>query len=156
MKREERTKQLGYRFRVVDKLIQRYFSTRMVNDGKELTRMQCGTIRYLIENDDREVFQKDFEKDFAITGATATNILKLMEKGGIIERVPLKRDGRLKKLVLTQKGYQLDAKAQDNIERLEIGMLKGISEEDVAIFSDVMERITQNIVDLIEERQREN
>ena len=147
---------IGYRFRTVDKLIQKYFSTRMVNDGKELTRMQCGTIRYLIENEEREVFQKDLERDFEITGATATNILKLMEKDGIINRVPLERDARLKKLVLTEKGYRLDEFAHNNIEQLEIGMRKGLSEEEVAIFSDIMERITQNIVGLIEENADEN
>ena len=158
MNESERKEQLGHKFRIVDKNIQRYFQGSLCNNGKELTRMQCATIRYLKENADknREVFQKDLERDFSITGATATNILKLMEKDGIIHRVPLERDGRLKKLVLTEKGYRLDEKAHNNIMNLEIGMRKGLSEEEVAIFSDIMERITQNIVDLIEERTDEN
>ena len=147
---------LGYKFRRIDKRIQKYFSTRMVNDGKELTRMQSATIRYLIENEGRDVFQKDLERDFSIKGATATNILKLMEKDGVIRRVPLERDARLKKLVLTEKGYRLDAIAHDNIENLEIGIRKGLSEEEITIFSNILDKIAQNIEDLIKENPKEN
>ena len=100
--------------------------------------------------------EKDLERDFSIKGATATNILKPMEKDGVIRRVPLERDARLKKLVLTEKGYRLDAIAHDNIENLEIGIRKGLSEEEITIFSNILDKIAQNIEDLIKENPKEN
>lgn len=147
---------LGPRFRTIDNKIQKYFAGRMMNEGKELTRMQCGTIRYLIQHKEEEIFQKDYEKEFSISGATATNILKVMEKDGIIERIPLERDGRLKKLQLTEKGYRLDEKARQNIENLEKGLIRGISEEEITIFSNVLERMIQNIVELTKDVPEEN
>ena len=146
---------LGYKFRKIDHLIQKYFTARMRNDGKELTRMQCGTIRYLCEHDKEEVFQKDYEKAFSITGATATNILKLMEKDGIILRIPIERDARMKKLVLTEKGYRLEEQAKSNIRVLENQMIKGFTEEEVTTFRGLLDKVTQNIVELIEDPPRE-
>ena len=154
--RKDMPEHMGHKFRKVDKLIQKYFSTRMVSDGKELTRMQSSTIRYLIENEDQDVFQKDYERDFSITGATATNILKLMEKDGIIERVPLERDARLKKLTLTEKGYRLDEKVRENIDHLEAAFRNGLTEEELTIFSGILDKMTQNLANLIEENPKEN
>ena len=142
---------IGYKFRKINILIQKYFAARMISDGKELTRMQSATIRYLANRGQEEVFQKDYEKDFSISGATATNILKLMEKDGIIQRIPLERDGRLKKLVLTEKGYQLEDEACRTIRLLEDQIVKGLSEEEITRFSDTMDKIALNIVELLEE-----
>ena len=145
---------LGYKFRKIEILIKKYFGTKMVSDGKELTRMQSATIRYLSEHSQEEIFQKDYEKAFSISGATATNILKLMEKDGIIQRIPLERDGRLKKLVLTEKGCQLEEEAKQTIRTLEEQIVKGLSEEEKTRFSETLDKITLNIVELLEEGQK--
>ena len=141
---------IGQKLRIINNQIGRYFSNCWKKTGVDLTRMQCATIHYLKKHQEDEVFQKDLEAEFSISGATATNILKLMEKEEIILRQPLERDGRLKRIGLTEKGYCLDAKARENIERLEEAMRKNLTEEEIAIFSNVLDKITQNIVDLVE------
>lgn len=147
---------LGHKLRIVNNQIGRYFAHCWKRTGIELTRMQCATMHHLKHHSDKEVFQKDLEAEFSISGATATNILKLMEKEGLITRVPLERDGRLKQLRLTEKGLELDEKARNNVDRLEEAMKKGLTEEELATFSDLLERVTQNIVDLMEEDNEEN
>ena len=102
----------------------------------------------------QDVFQTDLEAAFSITGATATNILKVMEKDGVITRVPMPHDARLKKLVLTEKGLGLDDEAKSNIKRLEEGMKKGFTEEEIAQFRNYLDRVTQNIVDMVEENTK--
>ena len=77
-----------------------------------------------------------------------------MEKDGLITRVPMEKDARLKKLQMTEKGMQYDEVARANVIRLEAGMKKGFTEEEITIFREYLERLAQNIVDLVEENTK--
>lgn len=144
-------KNIGHKVRLAHIAIDRYFNTCWESQGIEPTRMQCATMRYLREHQGQDVFQKDLEEAFSFTAATATNILKVMEKDGLLTRVPMPQDARLKKLELTEKGWELDSKAYANVMRLEEGMRKDFSEEELSRFRAYLDRMTQNIGDLIEE-----
>lgn len=143
-------KNIGHKVRLAHIAIDKYFITCWEKAGIEPTRMQCGTMRYLRDHAGQDVFQKDLEEAFAITGATATNILKVMEKEGLITRVPMPHDARLKKLELTEKGLRLDEEARANVMRLEEGMKKGFSEEELTRFREYLDRMTENIISLSE------
>lgn len=148
------SKNIGHKTRVMHNYIDKYFHTSWEKKGIEPTRMQCATLHYLRANQEKEVFQKDLEATFSISGATATNILKVMEKDDLIHREPVPTDARLKKLVLTEKGIAFDDAARENIVRLEEGMKKGFTEEELTIFREYLDRMTQNIVDLVEENTK--
>lgn len=70
----------------------------------KVTVMHGWIMCYIDENCSRDIYQKDLETEFGISRSTVTNILKLMEKKGYIERISVKNDARLKKLILTEKG----------------------------------------------------
>jgi len=142
---------IGHKIRMTHNAIDKYFSSSWKSTGLELTRMQCATLHYLQNHEGEDVFQKDLELVFSITGATATNILKVMEKEGLIIRQPMQTDGRLKKLILTEKGILLNQKAYANLVRLEQGMIKDITPEEIQILEKLLDKVTQNIVDMIEE-----
>ena len=80
--------------------------------------------------------QKDFEQQFNIRRSTASNILALIEKNGLIQRESVPYDARLKKIVLTDKAIEKIAqKAFDKIE--EYKDFGGIRiEDDVLITAD--------------------
>ena len=145
---------IGHKVRIINNNIDKYFHTSWEKAGIEPTRMQCATLHYLRAHQDKEVFQKDLEATFAISGATATNILKVMEKDGLIRRIPVESDARLKKLEMTEKGKAFDEVARGNVHRLESGMKKGFTEEELTIFRSYLDRMTQNIVDLVEENTK--
>ena len=145
---------IGHKTRIVHNNIDKYFKTSWEKAGVEPTRMQCATLHYLRTHENEDVFQKDIEAAFSISGATATNILKVMEKDGLIRREAVPTDARLKKLVLTEKGIAFDDAARENIVRLEEGMKKGFTEEELTIFREYLDRMTQNIVDLVEENTK--
>ena len=145
---------LGYKIRAAHINIDKYFNTCWEKAGVEPTRMQCATMHYLREHENEDVFQKDLEQAFSITGATATNILKVMEKDGLIIRIPMQHDARLKKLQMTPKGYELDTYSRENLRRLEEGLKKGFSEEEITRFREYLDRMTQNIVDMVEENTK--
>lgn len=154
MQNKDMSQNIGNKVRIVHNYIDKYFHSSWEKAGIEPTRMQCATLHYLRRHKDEDVFQKDLEAAFSISGATVTNILKVMEKDGLITRVPVEKDARLKKLVMTEKGMQYDEVARTNVTRLEAGMEKGFTEEEITRFREYLDRLTQNIVDLVEENTK--
>ena len=154
MQNKNMNENIGNKVRIVHNYIDKYFHSSWEKAGIEPTRMQCATLHYLRQHQDEDVFQKDLEAAFSISGATVTNILKVMEKEGLIIRVPMEKDARLKKLVMTEKGMQYDQAAYANVTRLEAGMEKGFTEEEITRFREYLDRLTQNIVDLVEENTK--
>ena len=154
MQNKEMNQNIGNKVRVIHNYIDKYFHSSWEKAGIEPTRMQCATLHYLRCHQEEDVFQKDLEAAFSISGATVTNILKVMEKDGLIVRVAMEKDARLKKLVMTEKGMQYDKVAYSNVARLETGMEKGFTEEEITRFREYLDRLTQNIVDLVEENTK--
>ncbi len=156
MRKMDWSNNIGHKTRMMHNIIDKYFKTSWEKAGVEPTRMQCATLHLLRahQEQEKEVFQKDIEAAFSISGATTTNILKVMEKDGLIRREAVPTDARLKKIVLTEKGIAFDDAARENIVRLEEGMKKGFTEEELTIFREYLDRMTQNIVDLVEENTK--
>ena len=155
MHKKEFEQNIGHKVRIINNYIDKYFKTSwQEKEGVEPTRMQCATMRYLRIHQNEDVFQKDLEAAFSISGATATNILKIMEKDGLIRRVSMPNDARLKKLEMTEKGVALDETARAQVARLEKGMQKDFTEEEFARFRAYLDRLAQNIVDLVEENTK--
>lgn len=111
-----------------------------------LTAIQCIILDYLYENRGRDIFQRDLEAEFQIRRSTVTGILQGMERRGLVLRLPVAQDARLKKLALTEIGLALHAKAERNIRSVEERALEGVSEEDLLIFRRTLERIKQNLM----------
>ena len=128
----EPEKTFGHKFRLIHNCIEKYMDNGRKRDEIVLTGVQCATIRFLIMHKDQDIFQKDIEAAFSISGATATNILKGMEKKGLIERVPVAYDARLKKIILTDAAYQHDARAKKRVQRVENAITQGMTEEEKA------------------------
>lgn len=98
---------IGHEIKAIDHLMQRKMILTASKSGLDkVTVMHGWIIGYLTHNDDRDIYQKDIESEFAIARSTVTNILKLMEKKGYITRASVASDARLKKIALTDKGKQ--------------------------------------------------
>ena len=100
---------------------------------------------FVYENRDRDIFQRDIEKEFNLRGSTVTNMLNLMEKNGLIERKSVDGDRRLKRIVLTQKAVEIHQLVISDIERLEETISKGIDKKDIEVFFSVLDKINSNI-----------
>lgn len=111
-------------------------------------------IRYLYENRDRDIFQKDIEKRFSIGRSTVTNTIQLMEKKGYIRRDAVESDARLKKVVLTEQGIELHNSMRKVSKELDARTLKGISDEELRTFFEVIEKLEKNLCEQQQERQQ--
>ena len=54
---------------------------------EHLAGPQGFAVRYLFENQDKEIFIKDIEKRLSISKSVASNLVKRMEKNGFVELV---------------------------------------------------------------------
>lgn len=116
-----------------------------------ITGMQAMILHYLIHAEPQGAhFQKDVEAEFSIRRSTATGILQLMERNGLLIREQTEYDARLKRLVLTDKARALHALICDGLERTELLMQQGISEQELAVWFAVCGKIHSNL----EEYQR--
>ncbi len=138
---------IGRELRSLHNLISRYFER--CSNKKEIETV-TGTngwiIGYLADRADRDVFQKDLEEHFTITRSTASRVLCLMERKGLIERRQVARDARLKKLVLTQKAWQFSELMKEDRQNMERQLLSGFSEEEVTALHAYLLRMKANMI----------
>ncbi len=139
-------KHIGHRLRRVHIGIDKYFSCNSLEKyGLNLTHAQSTMMQFLYAHRDEDIFQKDIENQFQISGATASNTLKGLEKQGVIVRTPMEDDGRKKKITLTQKGTEFHEAAVRNLLHLEEVLIKGLTEEEITIYRDLLSRSAQNL-----------
>ena len=113
-----------------------------------VTVMHGWIIGYLYANEHRDIYQKDLESEFCISRSTVTNILKLMEKKGYIERISVEKDARLKKIILTDKARKIQRQNYIDIHNMvETQLKKGISEEDMEKFIQIIRKMKENLTD---------
>mgnify|MGYP002802829819 FL=1 len=146
---------IGFEVKRLDNEIHSYVAlTRAAMGAGELTMMHSWIIGYLYANREREIFQKDIEANFSIARSTATGILQLMEKKGYIRREPVAYDARLKRVMLTEKGEELQQNTMRAIRNLEQKMRSGISPDDMDTFFRVIRTIRSNVENCHKETDR--
>lgn len=135
---------VGYKLRLLHNQLHKRMEYKQTGD---LTRMQRFTIGYLHHNAGRDIYQKDLENEFKISRATASKMLAVMERRGLIVREPVEHDARLKKLVLTEQAKQLHLSVESAILETEQLLTKGISEDDKRSLHQYLDRMIQNLVE---------
>lgn len=142
---------IGLEIRKLNHEMNRNLELQVKAEGiDEVTLMHGWIMRYLYENREKEIYQKDIEKHFSIGRSTVTSIIQLMEKKGFIERQAVQSDARLKKVLLTEKGEKTHETIEALIIQLNQNMMEGIEPEELQTFLEVLSKIRQNI-----ERKRE-
>ena len=136
---------IGFEIRTVNNLIKRYVQNQKLPELDASTGVHGWALRFFYENRHRDVFQRDFEERFSIRRSTATNMLKLMEKNGLIKRESVDYDARLKKIMLTDKAIEIHKRILKNIDGCEKTISQGISREELNIFFSVVDKIKANL-----------
>ena len=143
---EDSNRKIGMEIHRLDNIITRILEARVKAAGfDEVTLMHGWIIRYLYENQDRDVYQRDIEKFCSIGRSTVSNIIQLMEKKGLIRRESVENDARLKRLVLTPKGFKHCEVVENAITEVNEEMTVGIEPDDLVIFLKIIRKISGNL-----------
>lgn len=111
----------------------------------ETRGLQVWVIDYLIKHQEEDVFQRDLEKEFVMRRPTATNFIKKMEQAELIRREPVAYDARLKKIILTDKAFKLQAGMMAKKQEFETLLRDGLSDEEIGQFITTIQKIKHNL-----------
>ncbi|CVI70214.1 MarR family protein [Clostridiales bacterium CHKCI001] len=104
-----------------------------------------GRILHFILAQTDDIFQKDIEEEYSLRPSSATEILKKMEQNGLIHREPTSYDGRLKKIIPSEKAIHYQKQVITDLTKLEHDLTKDIDPEQLEVFFQVMEKMLKNL-----------
>ena len=88
---------------------------------------------------------KDIEQELNITKSVASNLVKRMVQNGLVELEASPSDKRAKFVRLTEKSRSQMKQIKSFFDRIDRSLLEGVSEEKLAIFEEVLERLQANV-----------
>lgn len=123
-------------------------------DKTKPTGTQQWLLSFLWENCNKgDIFQKDLEANFQIRSSTATEILKAMERKGLIVRQPVSYDRRAKKILLTDTAIQICEENKRTILEIEENISQDFTDREIDDFFKSLDKIKRNI-ERIEDREQ--
>lgn len=140
-------KTVSFEIRTLNNIIRRQIigseNIKYVND---LTGATSWVIGYLVNNSDKNIYQRDIEKEFSIRRSTVSKILTKMEERGLIVREPVSSDARLKKIVLTPKALELNKLVENDIVKIDERITQGLTNEEIDAFMETISKIKSNLI----------
>ena len=106
---------------------------------------------YIERNDEKDIFQKDVERDSGLTKSAISNILSDMEKRGYVNRLTVEGDARLKKIVITEDGREVNHTLKKSFDFVEKFALSGLETEEQDELIRLLTKINNNMKAMEEE-----
>lgn len=142
----DEVKTVGREVKMLSNLLMRDMDAQMAQLGLDrVTGMNGWILTYLSRHKGQPVYQKDLEKSFSVARSTVTNLVKLMEKKGFIERTSVESDARLKTLKLTEKGEQVQQATYMCMLESERRLCENISEQEIETFVSIAKKMRKNL-----------
>ena len=110
----------------------------------DLTASHTFSLIYLFEakRAQKEVNQKDIEREMDVSNPTVTGILNRLEHKGLIERVECPSDARVRNIVVTEKALEIDKQLQIKFREAEEELIASLSEKE----ADELQRLLKKIL----------
>ena len=146
----EKPFRLGGEIRCLSNLIKRRIdSDPIFSEQNKVT----GTHGYILgflcrKNDANEpVYQRDLEQAFSIRRSTATEVLNTMETNRLILRESSNTDKRLKRLVVTEKGYHSHKLIVSRLNAVDEELINALTKEEFEALKTALEKLKNNLLE---------
>ncbi len=113
--------------------------------GKDLTMMQVAVLMELQEAEKKQRSMKELERRFCVAQSTVAGIISRLEQKGFVETLGDTSDKRIKVVHITPTGEACCREAAGFMEEAEQMLLHGFSEEEKAIFNQLLARAAENM-----------
>ena len=97
------------------------------------------------EQDQELTLIKDIEQELNVTKSVASNLVKRMVQNGLVELEASPSDKRAKFVRLTEKSRSQMKQIKSFFDRIDRSLLEGVSEEKLAIFEEVLDKLQANV-----------
>lgn len=146
---EQNHRRLAFTLRVLQNQIKAIIRNTVPDSPRApQSQLQGGIMGYLYHHQEHPVYQRDLEKEFRISRATATNTLQVMEKNGLIVRKALDRDARLKRISMTEEAMQGQRQVEERMQDMEQRMIRGLSTREEAELHRMLDIVLKNLEEL--------
>lgn len=125
--------------------IRRYLGATMPAEARIATGGNAHIIMFLAHHRGQVIVQRDVEKRFCITRSTASRVLALMERKGLIVREPVPGDARMKRIVLTDRADSIVESLVANAARMDEELFAGFAPEERERLVGYIGRLMANI-----------
>lgn len=110
----------------------------------DLTSAQGHIMGYLIHAKGAPC-ARDLESFFQLSHPTVSGLLSRMEAKGFIEIRPDPDDRRVKRIYPLERGMSCAKRIGESIQDIECHMVQGFTEEEQALFVDLLRRAAENL-----------
>lgn len=100
---------------------------------------------YVERNEGKDIFQKDVERDTGLTKSAISNILSDMERRGYVKRLSVDGDARLKKIVITDRGREVNRTVKKSFDNVDARSLEGLEEKEQDELIRLLSKIDLNM-----------
>ena len=139
-------KHVGRKINILSQKIKRRIGK--VSSEYGISSIQAKILGYIYSNiEKKDIFQKTIEEEFEIRKSSVTSVLTLMEKNGLIKRVSVSGDARLKKITLTDKGIEIHKSIYKEIENLENTISDTLTDKELDQFNEYLVRLINKLED---------
>lgn len=128
--------------KMLNTAVERILNQEMSELG--LTYTQATVIGYLIENQDKDVCQRDIEYNLGLTTPTVNSILSRMETNELIRTETLSSDRRYKKIILTGKAEVLSEQISRKYKKVKHRLFDSISQTERERMNRTIQEILKN------------
>lgn len=138
---------IGFQMKSVNNMIRRKLDVQFSKNGlDEISGMQGPMIGYIFDNSkERDIFQRDLEREFNVRRSTATVMLQSLEEKGFVIRKPVDYDARLKKIILTEKAIRHQLEIRKLLDSFNEALEQGITREEKEEFFRILDKIKKNL-----------
>ena len=114
--------------------------------NNQITHVQARVLFFLewMEEEKKDVYQKNVEEFLSVSKSTASEIISNLENNGFISRVKLENDGRLRKIVLLEKGYETNKTIGNTLHDFEERMQKKLTKEELENFFIIVDKLVND------------
>ena len=113
--------------------------------GKDLTMMQISVLMELQEAEQKQRSMKELERKFCVAQSTVAGIISRLEQKGFVEAFGEASDKRIKLVHITPDGEACCREAAGYMAEAEQMLLHGFSEDEKAIFNQLLARAAENM-----------
>ena len=113
--------------------------------GKDLTMMQVAVLMELQEAEQMQRSMKELERKFCVAQSTVVGIISRLEQKGFVEAFGDASDKRIKLVHITPDGEVCCREAAGYMAEAEQMLLKGFSEDEKALFNQLLARAAENM-----------
>lgn len=141
--RKSQDNHIGYLIHQIAHLILQQYNEKLEREG--ITASQERVLVLLYKHDG--VTQSNLQQDLFIKPSSVTKLIDILERKGLVKRTNGGKDGRVKKISLTDKGKQLEESLWSIKEEMEAQLSQYIIEEQLASFIEQLKLVRKNLVD---------